>query len=127
MMATVKKLLFVASYAYPEFDKVFSKYPYQLTKANNLRKALASIKQLCPQLIVAEFVYAPTYGSQLSNFESLFAAVQTFAPNTTVIAMVHKEDLHHLEKISGSFKNCQTLILPIKPAVLADALDKLPL
>ena len=123
-MSTQKKLLLVSTFgSYPGFDKVFRDYQYQVTKVATLRKALSSIKQIKPQVIVAEFVYAPTYGSQLSNFESLFAAAQTYVPGANFIALTHKDDLHHYEQVSLNVKNCQLLTLPADTSSLAACLD----
>ena len=99
-----KKLLFLTSFGggYPNFDSIFREYHYDVIKTETLRKALSLIKQIKPEVILAEFVYAPTYGSQLSNFESLFAAAQTFSPGSKFVALTHKDDLHHLEKVKTS-------------------------
>ena len=123
-MTTQKNLLLVSTFgSYPGFDKIFRDYQYQVTRVTTLRKALSSIKQIKPDVIVAEFVYAPTYGSQLSNFESLFAAAQTYAPDTKFIALTHKDDLHHFKQVSLNIKNCQLLTMPAKASELAKCLD----
>lgn len=122
-MSTKNKLLFLTSFAsgYPGFDTVFDEHQLKVTKATSLRKALSLIKQTVPDYILAEFVFAPTYGSQLSNFESLFAAAQTGSPNATFIAMVHKDDLHHFERVKSNSFNCELLIQPVGK----DSLDSL--
>lgn len=121
-----KQLLLLSSFGVlPDFDALFNEHQYQITKSQNLRKALSQIKQSKPDLIIAEFIYAPTYGSQLSNFESLFAAAQTFAPETKFIALAHKEDLPHLEKVSANINNCQILTLPVKKAELQACLNSI--
>lgn len=123
-MNAAKKLLFLSTIGiYPEFDALFRDYQLQVTKVQTLRKALSLIKQIKPDIIVAEFVYAPTYGSQLSNFESLFAAAQSFAPGANFIALVDRDDLKHFKKVSSNVGNCQALTLPVKISDLADALN----
>ena len=113
-MSKRKKLLNVIAFGgYPDFTALYEQYGYQVTSCKNLRKALSLIKQLSPEVIVAEFVYAPTYGSQLSNFESLFAAVQNFAPNADIIALAHQADLHHLEKVKTQNEHCVVLPFPV--------------
>ena len=121
-----KKLLLLTSFgAYPGFDAIFRNFHYQVTKVKTLRKALSSIKEIKPDVIVAEFIYAPTYGSQLSNFESLFAAAQTFAPEANFIALAHKEDLHHFKQVSANVKNCQILTLPTNTSELELCLNSI--
>lgn len=124
-----KQLLLLSTFGtHPEFDQIFSNYQYQVTKSKTLRKALASVKHTKPDVIVAEFVYAPTYGSQLSNFESLFAAAQTYTPEVMFIALVHKDDLQHFEKVASTIDNYQMdnyqmLTLPVKTQELAKCLE----
>jgi len=123
-MNAEKKLLFLSTAGiYPEFDSVFREYQFQVTKVQSLRKALSLIKQIKPDVIVAEFVYAPTYGSQLSNFESLFAAAQSFAPRANFLAMVHRDDSDHFAKVSSNVSNCRVLTQPVKTSDLADSID----
>lgn len=125
-MKKQKKLLFLSTFgSHPKFDRVFENHRFEVTKVKNLRKALSSIKQIKPEVIVAEFVYAPTYGSQLSNFESLFAAAQNFSPETRFIALSHKDDLHHLEKVAMNVKNVQVLTLPVEASSLAACLESI--
>ena len=122
-MNAEKKLLFLSTIGiYPEFDSVFQNYQFQITKVQTLRKGLSLIKQIKPDVIVAEFVYAPTYGSQLSNFESLFAAAQSFAPHANFVALVHKDDSDHFLKVSSNVSICQALTLPVKASDLANIL-----
>jgi len=125
-MDVQKKLLLVSTFGdYPGFDKVFRSYQYEVTKVKTLRKALASIKEIKPDVIVAEFIYAPTYGSQLSNFESLFAATQTFAPEAKFIALAHKDDLDHLKQVSANVNNCKILTLPTNASALESCLNSI--
>ena len=113
-MIKQKRLLSVSAMAgFPDFSSVYEKYGYQVTTARTLRKALSFIKQQHPDVIVAEFVYAPTYGSQLSNFESLFAAAQAYAPDASFIALVHKNDFHHFEKVREKTDRCLALTYPV--------------
>ena len=119
-----KILLSVTSYGVdPILEKIYRKRGFDVTATKTLRKALALIKQLSPDIIVAEFVYAPTYGSQLSNFESLFAAAQTYAPQACFIALSHKDDLVHLEKVKTKIHCCYVLTMPATVTDIEDCLD----
>lgn len=129
-MKKQKTLLFLSTFGgYPNFDTVFRENRFQVTKVQTLRKALSSLKQIKPDVIVAEFIYAPTYGSQLSNFESLFAAAQTYSPHANFIALVHRVDLEHLAKVSLTFSlnqnNYQVLTLPANASDLAACLNSI--
>ncbi|WP_455221461.1 hypothetical protein [Kaarinaea lacus] len=108
--------------AHPDFTALYRQHGFEIITAKTLRKALALIKQASPNVIVAEFIYAPTYGSQLSNFESLFAAAQNFAPTAHFIALLHQNDLEHLEKVKGPGQTCSTLFFPVSLADMDDCL-----
>lgn len=121
-----KQLLFLSTFGtYPGFDDVFNKYQYQVTKTKTLRKALSSLKNIKPDVIIAEFIYSPTYGSQLSNFESLFACAQTTVPDARFIALVHKDDIQHLKKLADRFNNYLMLTFPVNKQQLMECLNSI--
>jgi hypothetical protein len=121
-----KSLLSVTGYGVPtNIDAIYRKLGYQVSTAKSLRKAVALIKQTSPDVIVAEFVYAPTYGSQLSNFESLFAAAQAYSPQAHFVALCHKDDLIHLEKVKTQSNPCHVLMLPVNTKDLENCLKDL--
>lgn len=125
-MGKRKQLLNVIAFGgYPDFTTLYEQHGYQVTSCKTLRKALALVKQLSPEVIVAEFVYAPTYGSQLSNFESLFAAAETFAPEAQLIALVHQTDLNHFKKVKGRNTRCIALSIPVSTKNMENCLNSL--
>ena len=123
-MGKQKRLLNVVAFGgYPDFTTLYEQHGYQVTSCKSLRKALALVKQLSPKVIVAEFVYAPTYGSQLSNFESLFAAAETFSPQAQLIALTHQADLAHLEKVKAHKEHCFVLPFPVSSKDMDNCLN----
>jgi hypothetical protein len=118
-----KILLNVSSLGgHTDFSALYERYGLTVINARTLRNALALIKQHAPGIIVAEFVYAPTYGSQLSNFESLFAAAQTFAPTARFIALTHPNDLANLEKVKARIPQCAVLLFPVSRSAMENCL-----
>ena len=101
---------------------VFEQLPVRLLQASNRRKALSLIKSEQPSVIVAEFVYCPTYGSQLSNFESIFAALQNYAPECKLVALVQIEDLAHYRRVSQIHPPFACHTLPVSPEALKQTL-----
>ncbi|WP_455201284.1 VpsR-related response regulator [Kaarinaea lacus] len=125
-MSKRKQLLHVIAFGgYPDFTALYEQHGYQVTSCKTLRKALALVKQLSPAVIVAEFVYAPTYGSQLSNFESLLAAAENFSPNAKLIALVHQADLAHFEKVKAQNEQCTALPFPISTNDMDNCLNSI--
>ena len=98
---------------YPDFTALYEDYGFTVLKANSMRKALSLLKRHSPEVIVAEFIYGPTYGSQLSNFESLFAALQRDAPAAHLIALMDKANSRHFDKLKGRFPAHKVFYFPL--------------
>ena len=119
---------------YPDFTAVYEQSGYEVVKANSMRKALAVLKKQTPAVIVAEFIYGPTYGSQLSNFESLFAALQSAAgrhtsvyttPAVHLIALMDKHNRQHFDKLKSRFPTHKVFYFPISAKELKTHLAEL--
>ena len=98
---------------YPNLTPLYEDAGFNVVSTNTMRKALNQLRRLRPELIVAEFIYGPTYGSQLSNFESLYAALQTLDPPAKLIALVNKNDQTHFLTVSSRYSNTAVLYFPI--------------
>ncbi|MDH5324037.1 MAG: hypothetical protein OEY58_01085 [Gammaproteobacteria bacterium] len=108
-----------------ELPRWCSQLGYRLVQIDSQRKTLAQIKQLRPRIIAAEFIYHPTYGSQLSNFESLIAANQKNPQPAGFLVIIHKDDVHHFERLELDGVRYEMLILPATVATLRTALQTL--
>ena len=98
---------------YPNLTPLYEDAGFKVVSTNTMRKALNQLRRLKPDLIVAEFIYGPTYGSQLSNFESLYAALQTLDPPAKLIALVNKADHTHFLTVSSRYSDTDVLYFPI--------------
>jgi len=87
-----------------------------------MRAALSVIKKQQPNLIAAQFIYSPTYGSQLSNFEALFAAIQCQSPDSKLIAFVNKENVQHLQRVAARGEVLSHFTYPVNTTKLSDCL-----
>jgi DNA-binding NtrC family response regulator len=109
---------------YPDFTPIYRQAGFEVSTAVSVRKALTMIKKSCPQVIVTEFVFLPTYGSRISTLESLVAGVQRDCPECKLIVFLEKDNAHHLDKIQQRFAFFDTLFFPIKEDVLQQAIDR---
>ena len=125
MAPKVKKLLSVIELGgLAELNTIYQTAGYEVIQVNTMRKALAQIKRIKPDIIVAEFIFAPTYGSQLSNFESLLASLQTQAPAAKLIALVNKDDLIHLNRLRDRHPIYAVVDLPLDTSKIKDILKQ---
>jgi hypothetical protein len=107
---------------YPDFTPLYKKLGFEVIHANSLRKALSAIKKQHPDVVVAEFIYGPTYGSQLSNFESLFAALQQHSPSAKLIALLDKKDTAHFDRLKARFAVYGVVYFPVAEGKLRTVL-----
>ena len=109
----------------PRLHTLYLSLGFTVISANSTRKALAHIKSKQPDIIIAEFLFSPTYGSQLSNFEALFAGVQRNAPQAKIIALFDQKDRTPLLKVSERFPLFGYFYFPINEKKLTECLQKL--
>lgn len=109
---------------YPDFTALYQQVGCQVKTANTMRKALGLLKKQFPDYIVAEFNFAPKYGSFISNVDSLMALIVGKSPDTRLILFVHKEEQHHLQRLCQRFPTIQLTVLtyPIQTEVLQQSL-----
>ena len=125
-MTAEKTLLAVIEQGgYPDFSSLYQAAGFQVIKVSSTRKALGQIKRQPPSLVVAEFLYSPTYGTRISNFEALAAGLACSAPAARLLALVDRDKLDHLEKIRKLLPPHEVLTFPISEAALQRSLEKL--
>lgn len=107
---------------YPDLSKLYTQCGFEVTTVTSTRKALAHIKKNPPDVMVAEFIFSPTYGSQLSNFEGLLAGIQRDAPDVKLIALYDKKDEAHLLKVSERFAVYGQFTFPVDAQELEEIL-----
>lgn len=109
---------------YPDPGVVCNRHGLRLEQVHSMRKGLAALGRMQPDIIVAEFNYLPTYGSQISNVESLLARLQGHAPETRVILLYHAERREHLQRLHSRFPLFATLAYPVRLEQLEQALQR---
>ncbi|WP_353572980.1 hypothetical protein [Candidatus Albibeggiatoa sp. nov. BB20] len=109
---------------YADFTSLYQQVGFQVEKANTMRKALGLLKKDFPSVIVAEFNFAPKYGSFISNIDSLMALIVGKSPTTHLILFVHQEEQHHLQRLCQRFPTIllTTLTYPIQIDTLQQSL-----
>lgn len=124
-MTSRPKLLSVVELGgYPDFSVLYRQAGFEVVQANSMRKALALVKQVAPEVVVAEFIYAPTYGSRISNLESLIAGIQSCCPQSRLIVFLDRENRGHLESLTPRFPVFEALSYPIDAQLLSQALRR---
>jgi len=102
---------------YPSFTPLYERAGYAVTTATSMRKAIAALKSLQPDVVVAEFNYQSDFRDRTSSLESLLAVVQR-SPTTRVVVFYDKEHEHQLARVTSRFSIHATLAYPIQPGAL---------
>ncbi len=114
-MSDKKQLLAIIEHGgYPNLLPLYQALGLTTHTAPSMRKGLSLCKKHKPDIVVAEFIYAPTYGSYICNLESLFAFLQRSKPDTKLVVFIEKEHLHHLAKVADRFPIAAVLTHPIQ-------------
>ncbi len=107
---------------YPSFTPLYQQAGYAVTTATSMRKAIAALKTLQPDVVVAEFNYQSDFRDRTSSLESLLAVLQRH-PQARVIVFYEKEHAHQLARLTARFPQITALAYPIQPEALARALQ----
>lgn len=103
---------------YPDFSGLYRELGLRLISAQGMRKGLAVLKKEVPDLIIAEFNYAPTYGSRISTVEALLAGLQRCKQPHRALLFCESPHLKHLPMLEAQYGPLQTLSYPIDREVL---------
>ena len=125
MSATKTLLAIIEIGGYPDFAKIYQQAGYQVLKTNTMRKALSILNNYHPTVIVAEFIFSPTHSVVVSNIDSLLAVLASKHPQTKLIVLVDKTEVHHLEKLCQRYANMikvEWLFYPIELELLLNCL-----
>jgi len=108
---------------YPNFTPLYEELGYEVEVATRMRKALGSLKNQQPDVIVAEFNFQSDFRDRTSSLESLLAVVQRF-PDTRVIVFYEKEFTPQFDKLRGRLPVHHALTFPVEAPALRACLQE---
>ena len=122
-----QKVLFsiIESPLHPNFIDLYQSLGIENVQFNSMRKAIAHLKKLKPDFVVADFLYG--YGNNyagvnVSNLDVFLHSLQKYAPDAKIIVMVEKEELKHVEKLTKLFSLHAVLKYPVSGKEMSDKL-----
>lgn len=121
MTGPAKVLFVIDRGGYPLFTNELASHGYEILVAASMRKALAMLKSVTPDVIVAEFNYGPRYGVLISNLEPLLSLVESRCPRTQVIALLEREHGAQLEQLKETYRIFASLAYPLEEQALLEA------
>lgn len=109
---------------YPDFSMLYRQLGYTTEISSSGRKAIAALKKIKPEVIVAEFNFQLEFRDRTSWLESVLATTQQLG-NCQVIAFYYDEEREQLEKLLARFPNLITLPRPVDEEQLRACLERL--
>lgn len=109
---------------YPDFRPLYDSLGLEVMVEGSVRKGLARLKKSHPAVVVAEFIYSPTYGTKLSNIDSLFGGLERLRPAPKLIVFLDRRDDRHLDALNVQHDIFARLYHPVREAELREALQR---
>jgi hypothetical protein len=122
-----KKIIFsiIESPTHPDFSANYRDMGLHEEVIDSMRKAIAKLKKVTPDYIVAEFAYAYSSNYQAihtSNLDVLLHSLLKYSPETKVIVLVKKEELEYVGHIKEIFPLHAILSYPVSPSEIRELL-----
>jgi len=129
-MPEAQLLSIIESPSHPHFSQLYAKLGLVETKLRTIRSANIKLKQLQPQIVVAQFFYGYSNnysGVHISNLDVLLVSLKKYAETAKLIVFVDRKEQQYIEKLPDVFPLTAVLPLPVSNStmerVLTDVLS----
>jgi DNA-binding NarL/FixJ family response regulator len=123
MTNSPKKLLAVIEFlAHARFPALYKSLGFDVTAERQVRKAVSQMRQLQPDVIVADFYFQSDFRDRLSNLESLLAAAQPFK-ETRILVFYEPQSVGALEHVRQRMRIDAALLTPVTDAAIEGVLS----
>jgi hypothetical protein len=102
-------------------DLCHSKTIHQINFPSN-RKLIAQVKKAEPDFILAEFIYSPSLGTQISSLDGILGTVERFCEQTRLIIYTEPRYREQLESVRTKFYIDHVLEYPVQKNELCSIL-----
>lgn len=87
------------------------------------RKMIAQLKKSEPDFIIAEFIYSPSLGTQISNLDGLLGSVERYCSKTQLIIYTENRYREKLESIRKKFTLHHVLEYPVQQSTICSIIN----
>ena len=120
-MSSRRLLAIIELGGYPDFTPLYRELGFSVEICASMRKALASIKQQPPDVIVCEFNFQSDFRDRTSSLESMIALVQR-NPEIQTLVIMEPEHRTQFGRISNRYDFRAALELPVTETQMRQAL-----
>ncbi len=124
MNSPAKKLLAVVEFL--EHAKLSARYQqlgYSVSTECQVRKAIAALRKMQPDVIVADFYSQPDFRDRVSNLESLLAAAQAM-PQVKILVLYEPPNQSALDRVRTRLRIDAALTMPVNETELLAVLQE---
>lgn len=113
---------------HPDMASVYKSFGMKELKFNSMRKAISQLKDVLPDIIVADFIYG--YGSNYAgtnvcNLDVFLRSLEPYGKEAKIIVLVDKEEQEFVSKLHELFPLSMALIYPVKSSHMETVLKEL--
>lgn len=113
MTTSPKKLLAVIEFiAHARLTALYKELGFDVTAEGRVRKAVALVRKMRPDVIVADFYFQSDFRDRLSNLESLLAAAQPLK-ETRILVFYDRKDEAAMERVRQRMRIDAALPMPV--------------
>jgi len=94
------------------------------TQFTAYRKLIAQLKKSEPDYIVAEFIYSPSLGTQISNLDGLLGSIERYCKRTQLIVYTESRYREKLETVREKFTIDHVLEYPVNSSELCSIITQ---
>lgn len=99
--------------AHTGLKPLYERMGYTVASEFTVRKAIAAVRKLKPDVVAADFFHQPDFRDRVSNLESLLAALQG-SPDVKILVYHDAAHQHALDRVRQRFHIDAALTLPVK-------------
>lgn len=118
MTPPAKKLLAVVEFLeHAKFSTRYQQLGYSVSTECQVRKAIAALRKLQPDVIVADFYSQSDFRDRVSNLESLLAAAQAMQ-QVKILVLYEPPNQTALDRVRSRLRIDAALPMPVQEAAL---------
>jgi len=124
MTTPPKKLLTVIEFIeHSPFPAIYKSLGYEVVVEWQVRKAVALVRKMKPDVIVADFYFQSDFRDRLSNLESLLAATQ-LQKECRIVVFYEPQNLSALDRVRERMRIDVALPMPAAEEEIKEVLRK---
>lgn len=117
-----KLLAVIEFFNHGKLPALYQELGFEVAVEGRVRKAVALVRKMKPDVIVADFYFQSDFRDRLSNLESLLAVAQPLK-ETRILVLYEPQDAHALDRVRQRMRIDAALPMPVSDGALKAVLN----